>query len=58
MDIDMQSGEIAFLAVAVGAISVFGGVLAWASWMEWRAAKAKREQTQDMIASASARRAF
>ena len=54
----MQSGEIAFLAVAVGAISVFGGVLAWASWMEWRAAKAKREQTQDMIASASARRAF
>jgi hypothetical protein len=37
----MSTGEIAFLALAVGAITLFGGALAWASWMESRDAKIK-----------------
>jgi hypothetical protein len=41
MEIDMQSGEIAFLMFVMGAISLFGGVLAWASFMEWRGEKKK-----------------
>jgi hypothetical protein len=32
----MSIGEMAFLGMAVGAITIFGGVLAWASWMETR----------------------
>ncbi len=30
----MSVEDIAFLALVVGALSLFGGVLAWASWME------------------------
>jgi len=33
----MSNNEIAFLILALGAFSLFGGVLAWASWMESRA---------------------
>ncbi len=32
----MSSGEIAFLAMVIGALSVFAGALAWAQWMESR----------------------
>lgn len=35
----MSTGNIVFLCIAVGAITLFGGVLAWASWMEWREKK-------------------
>jgi hypothetical protein len=35
----MSTNELVFLILAVGAISVFGGVLAWASWMESRGRK-------------------
>ncbi|HET7084596.1 MAG TPA: hypothetical protein VFI23_07495 [Rhizomicrobium sp.] len=49
----MQPGEIAFLMVAVGAISLFGGVLAWASWMEWRDKKKKKQRQQTRAFSAS-----
>jgi len=35
----MSTGEIAFLAFVVGAITLFGGVLARSSWMESREAK-------------------
>jgi hypothetical protein len=33
----MTSNDTAFLAMAVGAFGLFGGVLARASWMEWSA---------------------
>jgi hypothetical protein len=39
----MASQDIAFLALAAGAFSLFGGVLAWASWMEWRANRKSRQ---------------
>lgn len=32
----MSTNEMAFLVFAAGAFVVFGGVLAWACWMEWR----------------------
>ena len=32
----MSSPEIAFLVLAVGALSLFAGVLGWASWAESR----------------------
>jgi len=39
----MSAGEIGFLALAIGAITLFGGVLGWASWMESRANRRKRQ---------------
>jgi hypothetical protein len=30
----MSANEMLFLIAALGAFSLFGGVLAWASWME------------------------
>jgi multidrug resistance efflux pump len=41
----MTAGEIGFLVLAIGAITLFGGVLGWASWMEWRALKRTRKAT-------------
>jgi hypothetical protein len=35
----MTTGNIVFLCIAVGGITLFGAVLAWASWMEGRAKK-------------------
>lgn len=32
----MITNGAAFVILAVGAFSLFGGVLAWASWMEYR----------------------
>ncbi len=33
----MSSNEIAFLVLAVGALTLLAGALGWASWMESRA---------------------
>ena len=33
----MSGDEFAFLLLALGAFTLFGGTLAWASWMESRA---------------------
>lgn len=33
---NMATTEIAFLALVVGALALFGGTLAWASWDESR----------------------
>jgi len=38
----MSTNEMAFLVFAVSAFAVFGGVLAWACWMEWRENKHAR----------------
>ena len=38
----MSGGELAFLVLAIGALTLFGGVLAWASWMESRAKRRVR----------------
>jgi hypothetical protein len=35
----MSDNEIAFLVVAISALALFGGVLAWASFMESRTGK-------------------
>ena len=35
----MPIGDIIFLCVVVGALTLFGGVLAWACWMEAREKK-------------------
>ena len=35
----MSANELAFLITAIGAISLFGGALAWACWMESREQK-------------------
>jgi hypothetical protein len=35
----MIANGTAFVILAVGAFSLFGGVLAWASWMEYREKK-------------------
>ena len=32
----MTTTELGFLIMAVGALTVFGGALGWASWMESR----------------------
>jgi hypothetical protein len=32
----LSAGSIFFLCLALGSLTLFGGVLAWASWMEWR----------------------
>ena len=37
----MSGGEMAFLGMVVGALTLFGGVLAWASWEETRASRKK-----------------
>lgn len=37
----MSTQEISFLVLVVGALFVFGGVLAWASWMESRDTRGK-----------------
>jgi len=49
----MQPGEMGFLFFALGAISLFGGVLAWALFMEWRGKKKKRQQPETRAASAA-----
>lgn len=35
----MIANEVSFVILALGAFSLFGGVLAWASWMESREKK-------------------
>jgi len=35
----MSTNELVFLIVAVGAFSLFGGILGWACWMESREQK-------------------
>lgn len=40
----MSAGDIAFLCMTVGAITIFGAVLAWASWMETREQKRKKSK--------------
>lgn len=37
----MSAGDVGFLSLVIGALSLFGGVLAWASWMESRESKRK-----------------
>jgi hypothetical protein len=37
----MPATDFAFLCLITGAFVLFGGVLAWASWMESRAARRK-----------------
>jgi hypothetical protein len=44
----MTTAEIAFLAIVVGAWALFGGVLAWASWMEGRETKARAEAASEI----------
>ena len=39
----MTAHEFAFLVLALGSFSLFGGVLGWASWMESRASGRPRE---------------
>ncbi len=46
----MSNGEIAFLCMAVGAITLFGGVLAWASWMEARDNRSSQIQRRSRAA--------
>jgi hypothetical protein len=41
----MSLGNVFFLCIAVGAITLFGGVLAWASWMEARDEKRKASRS-------------
>lgn len=44
MEASMTVHELAFLALIVGALTLFGGTLGWATWMESRnAAKTARE---------------
>lgn len=33
----MSTNEIAFLALTIGALTLFAGTLGWASWLESRA---------------------
>ena len=60
----MSVQGIAFLVLVVSALSLFGGVLAWASWMEGRenkrkAAKAIATEPHDDVPShAPLHRAF
>lgn len=39
----MTKSGLEFVVFVVGALSLFGGVLGWASWMEWRDNKRKRQ---------------
>jgi hypothetical protein len=43
-EICMSTNEIAFLALALGAMSLLAGVLGWATWMEYRARKSAPER--------------
>jgi len=43
----MSTGNIVFLCVSVGAFTLFGSVLAWASWMEWREKKQASRTSAD-----------
>jgi len=47
----MSAGNILFLCITVGALTLFGGVLAWASWME-----AQEEKHKALTANAQANR--
>jgi len=38
----MPITDIAFLALVVGALTLFGGVLGWASWQDTRARRRAR----------------
>ena len=38
----MTTNEIAFLALVIGAFTLFGGVLGWATWQEARIAPKSR----------------
>jgi uncharacterized membrane protein len=51
----MPVESIAFLALVIGALSLFGGVLAWASWMEWR--QDRRKSTRQQARPEPARKA-
>ena len=42
----MTTGNIVFLCIAVGGITLFGAVLAWASWMEGRPKKPRSVSRQ------------
>lgn len=42
----MTAGNIVFLCIAVGGLTLFGGVLAWASWMEGRPRKPKSARNE------------
>ena len=35
----MSANELAFLIASISAFTLFGGILAWASWMESREQK-------------------
>ena len=37
----MSGAELAFLGLVVAALTLFGGVLGWASWEETRASRKK-----------------
>jgi len=39
----MTKSGLEFVVFVIGALSLFGGVLGWASWMEWRDNKRKRQ---------------
>lgn len=47
----MSAGNIVFLCIAFGGITLFGATLAWASWMEGRAQKRKKSKMQDDLGS-------
>jgi hypothetical protein len=44
MEALMIGQELAFLALIVGALTLFGGTLAWATWAESRDASRHRQQ--------------
>ncbi|HEY0266630.1 MAG TPA: hypothetical protein VGC16_07755 [Rhizomicrobium sp.] len=42
-EIIMSTNEIAFLALVICSLTLFAGTLGWASWLEARATKKRRE---------------
>ena len=38
----MQIRDLEILALVLSSFGLFGGVLAWGSWMEWRETRARR----------------
>jgi hypothetical protein len=44
MEALMTGHELAFLALIVGALTLFGGALAWATWADSRDASKHRQQ--------------
>ena len=42
----MTAGNIVFLCISIGGITLFGAVLAWASWMEGRPRKPKSARSE------------